>query len=120
MQRQKNVHERENMKGYKGFGKGLICRGKQYSENSTVKEDRAEVCRAGIHFCESPMMTWNYYPPIDGNEFTEVEAISKPKTDDNIKFCASEIRIGARIKLPGLIRATVDFILKKTTATTGN
>lgn len=32
------------MKGYKAFEKGLICRGKQYAENTVFEEDEARVC----------------------------------------------------------------------------
>ena len=28
------------MKGYKGFEKGLICRGKQYTENTVFEEEK--------------------------------------------------------------------------------
>lgn len=31
------------MKGYKGFEKGMICRGKQYAENTVFEEDSAEI-----------------------------------------------------------------------------
>ena len=30
------------MKGYKAFGKGMICRGKQYSENTVFEEETEE------------------------------------------------------------------------------
>lgn len=29
------------MKGYKGFNKGMICRGKQYAENTVFEEPEA-------------------------------------------------------------------------------
>ena len=40
------------MKGYKGFEKGLVCQGKQYKENTVFEEDKAEICKSGMHFCE--------------------------------------------------------------------
>lgn len=30
------------MKGYKGFEPGLVCKGKQYAENTVFKEDKAK------------------------------------------------------------------------------
>lgn len=36
------------MKGYKAFGKGMICRGKRYSENTVFEEEKAEVCMSGM------------------------------------------------------------------------
>ena len=35
------------MKGYKAFGKGMVCRGKQYEENKIFEEDDAKVCENG-------------------------------------------------------------------------
>lgn len=36
------------MKGYKGFEKGLICRGKQYAENTEFEESGGEICTGFI------------------------------------------------------------------------
>ena len=41
---------RNEMKGYKGFEKGLVCRGKQYAENTVFEEDNAVICSSGMHF----------------------------------------------------------------------
>lgn len=35
------------MKGYKAFGPGMICRGKQYAENTVFEEESAVICCAG-------------------------------------------------------------------------
>lgn len=50
------------MKGYKGFGKGLVCKCKQYAENTVFEEDRASICKCGMHFCENPFDVLDYYP----------------------------------------------------------
>lgn len=49
------------MKGYKGFEPGLICRGKQYAENTVFEEEEAEICSYGMHFCENPFDVLDYY-----------------------------------------------------------
>lgn len=46
------------MKGYKGFAPGLVCRDKQYAENTVFEEDRAIICSRGMHFCQIPSMCW--------------------------------------------------------------
>ena len=106
------------MEGYKAFGKGMICRGKQYAENTVYEEDRAEVCKAGMHFCENPFDVLDYYPLVDANgdfsEFAEVEALEDAKTDDGKKFCTTKLKIGAKLSLAGFVRACVDFTLDKT------
>ena len=105
------------MKGYKAFEKGMICRGKQYAENTVFEEETAEVCRSGMHFCKNPLDVLDYYPLVDeyGNvsEFAEVEALDECKTDDNKKFCTKKLRIGAKISFPALVKASVDFELEK-------
>lgn len=69
------------IKGYKGFNKGLVCRDKQYAENTVFNEVDAALCKSGMHFCENPLNVLKYYPLIDddGNitEFTEVEALDR-------------------------------------------
>ena len=53
------------MKGYKAFEKGMICRGKQYRENTVFEEDAAEICKRGMHFCKFPLDVLKYYPLVD-------------------------------------------------------
>jgi len=77
------------MKGYKGFNKGLICRGKKYEENTVFEESNAEICRSGMHFCENPFDVLAYYPFVSDNaelnEFAEVESLAEVETDDEKK-----------------------------------
>ena len=100
------------MKGYKAFDKGLICRDKQYAENTVFEEESAEICEIGMHFCKNPLDTLDYYPLIDnkGNitEFAEVEALDDAKTNDNKKFCTKKLKIGAKLNLSQFIKASVD------------
>lgn len=100
------------MKGYKAFNKGLICRDKQYAENTVFEEESAEICKIGMHFCKNPLDTLDYYPLIDnkGNitEFAEVEALDDAKTNDNKKFCTKKLKIGAKLNLSQFIKASVD------------
>lgn len=82
------------MKGYKAFQKGLVCRGKQYAENTVFEEEKAEICNSGMHFCQNPLDVLEYYPLVNENgdisEFAEVEALDECKTDDNKKFCTKK------------------------------
>lgn len=105
------------MKGYKAFGKGLICdpTGQnpfQYAENTVFETDTAEPCKSGFHFCKNPLDTLDYYPLIDDNgnmtEFAEVEALDDVKTDDNKKYCTKKLKIGAKLTLPQFIKASID------------
>ncbi len=108
------------MKGYKGFNPDFTCKGKQYAENTIFKEQEAKICKKGMHFCENPFDVLNYYDLIreDGapNEFAEVEALDKPKTDGGNKFCSKKLKIGVKLGLSGFVKACVDFALEKTIA----
>ena len=105
------------MKGYKGFSPGMVCRGKQYAENTVYEEDKAEICQNGMHFCENPFDVWRFYPPTDENgnlnEFAEVEALDEAKTDDGVKFCTKKLKVGAKLSLSEFVNAGVEFILEK-------
>ena len=106
------------MKGYKGFEPGLICRGKQYAENTVFEEEEAEICSCGMHFCENPFDVLDYYGFTndngDFNEFAEVEALDEVKTDNNRKFCTKKLKIGAKLSISKFINACVDFAIEKT------
>ena len=105
------------MKGFKGFGKGLICRGKQYAENAVFEEPKATICKRGLHFCENPLDVLDYYPllndDVELNEFAEVEALDETATDDNKKFCTTKLKIGAKLTLAGFVKAAIDFAFEK-------
>lgn len=91
------------MKGYKAFNKGLVCRGKQYAENTVFEEKNAEICGKGMYFCKNPLDLFNSYPLVDnkGNvaEFAEVEALDSTETDDGKKFCTKKLKIGTKLSL---------------------
>ena len=69
------------MKGFKAFGKDMVCRGKQYEENKIFEESKAVICWRGMHFCKNPFDVLDYYPLIDSNgnivEVAEVEALDE-------------------------------------------
>ena len=104
------------MKGFKGFSPGMVCRGKQYAENTEFEEEKATICQEGMHFCESPLDIFRFYPPTDEegnlNEFAEVEA-EDAKTDDGIKFVTKKLKIGAKLSLSEFVKAGVEFLLEK-------
>ena len=107
----------EFMKGYKAFKKGLVCRDKQYAENTVFEEKEAVVCRKGMHFCEYPLDVFDYYPLIDENgdfsEFAEVEALDEAKTDDNKKFCTTKLKVGAKISFENFIKSAFHITYEK-------
>ena len=108
------------MKGYKAFNKGLICKGKQYKENETFEEERAVSCHRGMHFCKNPFDVLNFYDLVDENgEFSDFARVETPddaevKTDDNIKYCTTKLKVGAKFSFAGFVKTCVDFVIEKT------
>ena len=109
----------DNMHGFKAYEPGLICRGHKYEENTVYKKSGHGICVPGVtHYCVNPFDVLDYYPLVqpDGqfSDFTTVEAIDIPVTDDNKKFGTSTIKIGVKLGLSGFIRACIDFLCEKT------
>ena len=109
----------DNKHGFKAYDPGLICRGYQYEEGKTYKKNGHGVCVGGVtHYCVNPFDVLNHYPLVrnDGkfSEFTTVEAIDEPVTDDNQKFATSTIKIGVKLGFSGFIKACIDFACEKT------
>ncbi len=107
------------MKGYKGFSKGLVCRDKQYAENTVFEEEKAVICCSGMHFCENPFDVLDYYQLLDAegkpNEFAEVEARADVETDDGKKFCTTKLKIGAKLDFAGFVKACFNFVYERAT-----
>ena len=109
----------DNKHGFKAYDPGLVCRGYQYEEGKTYKKNGHGVCVGGVtHYCVNPFDVLNHYPLVreDGkfSEFTTVEAIDEPVTDDERKFATSTIKIGAKLGFAGFVKACIDFVYEKT------
>ena len=101
------------IKGFKGFDKDLKCKGFQYEIGGEYEEREAKACQKGFHFCENPLDIFSYYQPAD-SRFAEVEGDGETdRHNDDSKVACTKIKIGAEIKLPGLIEAGVKFILDR-------
>ena len=101
------------MKAFKGFNKDLTCRGFQYEEGKEFHTEKAECCEEGFHACEYPLDCFGYYSPAQ-SVFHEVELSGEmDKSRDNTKVCATDIKIGARISVAGLVKAAIEFTMSK-------
>jgi hypothetical protein len=101
------------MKAFKGFDPDMKCRGMQYAEGETyTQDDAAKLCETGFHATLMPLHVLRYYP-ASKSVFHEVdvEEIDGPRDDENdTKIAARVIKVGARLTLPALIQAQVDFV----------
>ena len=101
------------MKAFKGFKKDLTCRGFQYEEGKEYHIERAECCEEGFHACEYPLDCFGYYNPAE-SVFHEVELSGNmDKKNDDTKVCATDIKIGARISIAGLVKAAIEFTMSR-------
>ena len=118
----------ETIKAVKGFNPDMTCTPTedikfQYEEGKIYEEETANVCNRGFHACELPMDAFRYYPPIK-SIYHEVEMSGKIDDSESDKVCSSKIKIGAKINIAGIIKASIDIIRgkaeKESTASSGN
>ena len=104
------------IKAYKGFNKDMTCRGFQYEVGKEYEMDGdIKACERGFHACENPIDCLNYYPAAQ-SVFHEVELSGNMDTDGgDSKVCASHIRIGAKLNIPGICKAAFEYVRSKCT-----
>ena len=104
------------MKMYKGFDKDLKCRDFQYEIGKTYEEPIAELCEKGFHACEYPLDVLKYYAPGDMSRYCEVDLddVSDKKSSEDSKRCGKKIAVKAEVGIAGLVKAAVEYTMKKT------
>ena len=103
----------ESIKTYKGFNKNMTCRGFQYEEGKEYEEESVEVCDHGFHACEYPLDCLNYYSPNE-SVYHEVEQSGEiQKHNDDTKVASTKIKIGAEISIAGLVKAAIEYTVKR-------
>ena len=109
----------DNLNGYKAFEPGMICKGKQYQENTDYEEEGGEICEKGMmHYCVNPFDVLNFYPLVNDSgkvsDFAAVEALEKPVEGDGGKFATRKLHIGVKLGLPGFVKACIDYLKEET------
>ena len=107
----------ETIKAVKGFNQNMTCTPTncikfQYEEGETYEEKEADVCKKGFHACELPINVFRYYPPTK-SIYHEVEMFGKIDSSESDKTCSSKIKIGSKINIAGIIKASIDIIRRK-------
>ena len=109
------MKKEKTITGFKAYNKGMVCRGFQYKVGKTYECETAKICNSGFHFCQNPLDVLNYYNLCE-SDFSEAKSLGKTqKHDTNSKVCTTKIKIGAKLSLPAFIKASIDFLLTKTT-----
>ena len=98
------------MKAYKGFDKNMRCRGYQFAEGETyVHDGPLSLCESGFHACLDPVDCLRYYDPCTSvYHEVEIDGVSDERKDDT-KVVGKKIRIGARIGIAEMVKASVDI-----------
>ena len=101
----------------KGFNADMTCTPTedikfQYEEGKTYEEETADACHKGFHACELPIDVFRYYPPTK-SIYHEVDMFGEIDDSNINKVCSSKIKIGAKINIAGIIKASVDIIRGK-------
>ncbi|MFT4260383.1 MAG: hypothetical protein QM568_12280, partial [Microbacterium sp.] len=96
----------------KGFDKNMKCNGFQFEEGKTYDHGRpAVLCREGFHYVTQPIDVFWYKAPAESlYHIVEVEESTGPQPGGDSKEAARVMRVGARIELPALIKAQIDFV----------
>ena len=109
----------DNLNGYKAFEPGMICKGKQYQENTDYEEEGGEICGKGMmHYCVNPFDVLNFYPLVNDSgkvsDFATVKSLEEPVSGDNGKFATKKLHIGVKLGLPGFVKACIDYLKEET------
>ena len=109
----------DNLNGYKAFEPGMICKGKQYQENTDYEEEGGEICKKGMmHYCVNPFDVLNFYPLVNDSgtvsDFAAVKSLEEPVSGDDGKFATKKLHIGVKLGLPGFVKACIDYLKEET------
>ena len=109
----------DNLNGYKAFEPGMICKGKQYQENTDYEEEGGEICeKCMMHYCVNPFEVLNFYPLVNDSgkvsDFAAVKSLEEPVSGDNGKFATKKLHIGVKLGLPGFVKACIDYLKEET------
>ena len=81
------------MIAYKGFNKGLRCRGYQFTMGLNVTE-KAKAVACGFHCAEDPLDCLSYYPDMESSEYYVVDAAGDVNEDGrDTKIACTELTI---------------------------
>ena len=109
----------DNAKGYKAFKPGMICKDKQYAENTDYEEGGGKICAKGMmHYCVNPFDVLNFYDLVDESgkfsDFAEVKALDQPISGSDGKFATKKLHIGAKLSFAGFIKDCIDYTKEQT------
>ena len=89
---------------YKGFEKGLICRGYQFRAHEVNVCEKAKTAREGFHSAENPLDVLTYYPNPETSEYWMCE-VGGDVDEDGVdsKVSSTELTLLSEIGIDGIL-----------------
>ena len=103
----------EKITSYKGFNKDMTCKDFQYKEGESYEEPSAKVCERGFHACEYPLDCLDYYSPNESVYHVGEQSGEISRHSDDTKVASTKIKIGAEINIAGLVKAAIEYTMKR-------
>ena len=103
----------EKITSYKGFNKDMTCRDFQYKEGESYEEPSAKACERGFHACEYPLDCLGYYSPNESVYHVVEQSGEISRHSDDTKVASTKIKIGAEINIAGLVKAAIEYTMKR-------
>ena len=103
----------EKITSYKGFNKDMTCRDFQYKEGESYEEPSAKACERGFYAYEYPLDCLDYYSPNESVYHVVEQSGEISRHSDDTKVASTKIKIGAEINIAGLVKAAIEYTMKR-------
>lgn len=103
----------EKITSYKGFKQDMTCKDFQYKEGESYEDPSAKACERGFHACEYPLDCLDYYSPNESVYHVVEQSGEISRHSDDTKVASTKIKIGAEINIAGLVKAAIEYTMKR-------
>lgn len=99
------------MKAYKGFNKGLVCRGYRFKAHEVNITKAANCVQNGFHCAENPLDCLTYYPHWDSSEYWIVDAGGDVHEDgSDTKISCTELKCIKKLTLNEFLIESIRYM----------
>ena len=103
----------EKITSYKGFKQDMTCRDFQYKEGESYEEPSAKACEREFYAYEYPLDCLDYYSPNESVYHVVEQSGEISRHSDDTKVTSTKIKIGAEINIAGLVKAAIEYTMKR-------
>ena len=103
----------EKIISYKGFKQDMTCRDFQYKEGESYEEPSAKACEREFYAYEYPLDCLDYYSPNESVYHVVEQSGEISRHSDDTKVTSTKIKIGAEINIAGLVKAAIEYTMKR-------